>query len=411
MTADFTRCGDGAFRLEIPEVGVVLEVDRLRRKFEELIGELTVRCDLPGAQRVSSDGTLSIADLNLSSQRARQERAVHLAKRAQTDGQFDWVGLIERFCQRVIAEERAGQPAVRLRDLPMLAPEDAAMTIDGVPLLARHPLTIFGMGGALKSLMALYWVGRLALRGQAVLWADWEFDGSEHRARLQRIFGVDQMPERVYYVRCDRALTHEADRLRRLIRELAVTYLVIDSVAFATDGPPEAAESAASFFRALRSLDVGSLLIAHTTKAETGDQQPFGSIFWHNGSRSTWFIKRSEDTADASTVTVGLFHRKANTGPILAPTGYAVRFTNDQIEFSHADIARDDSLAVKLTCAQKMMSLLRRGPLTIAQIADEIGEKPETISRTVLRSRNRAFTRVGSTDGRERISLVERRTA
>jgi len=61
--------------------------------------------------------------------------------------------------------------------------------------------------------------------------------------------------------------------------------VILDSVAFACEGPPEAAETAAAYYWALRLLGVGSTSIAHITKAEGGDQKPFGSAFWHNGAR------------------------------------------------------------------------------------------------------------------------------
>ena len=102
----------------------------------------------------------------------------------------------------------------------------------------------------------------------------------------------------LFYVRCERPLTEEADRLRRIIREERIDFGIFDSVAFACDGPPEAAETASAYFRALRSLRIGSLNLAHITKSESGDQRPFGSIFWHNHARATWFIKRATDTPD-----------------------------------------------------------------------------------------------------------------
>jgi hypothetical protein len=65
----FEQIGDDRYRLTLAECGVTFEVDRIRRERNELIGELGVRCELPGAR--TYDGTLSIADFNLSSARAR----------------------------------------------------------------------------------------------------------------------------------------------------------------------------------------------------------------------------------------------------------------------------------------------------------------------------------------------------
>jgi len=66
---------------------------------------------------------LSIADFNLSSARARQDRAKLLSLRANT-GDLDWVGLVEEFCQRVLQAERTGQPAVDLRTLELPAADE-----------------------------------------------------------------------------------------------------------------------------------------------------------------------------------------------------------------------------------------------------------------------------------------------
>jgi hypothetical protein len=104
------------YKFEAPGCGVIFEADRLRRDRHELIGELTVRCDLPGVRSIN--GCLSVGDFNFSSVRARQERAKLLTERAQTNGDVDWFGLLEDFCQKIFASERAGQPAIDLRELP-----------------------------------------------------------------------------------------------------------------------------------------------------------------------------------------------------------------------------------------------------------------------------------------------------
>src|SRR6185369_10696077 len=110
-------------------------------------------------------------------------------------------------------------------------------------------------------------------------------------------------------------LVYEVDRLTRIVRDRHIDYAVFDSVAFASDGPPEAAEVAGRYFRAVRQIGCGSLHIAHISKAENGDQKPFGSAFWHNGARSTWFAKRAnEETSGTEPLNLGLFHRKSNLG-------------------------------------------------------------------------------------------------
>jgi len=161
LKREFLALGDDRYRLTIPDIGVTLEIDRLRREHHELIGELSVRCDLPGARTV--DGCLLTADFNLSSLRARQDRAKHLDARANTRGQLDWTFLIEEFCQLVLQADRDGEPAVDLRSLPV-PPADDAIVVEGLHLLRRHPTVLFGDGGAAKSYLALYLAGRLAER-------------------------------------------------------------------------------------------------------------------------------------------------------------------------------------------------------------------------------------------------------
>ena len=112
---------DGAYTMTLSGVGIRLIVDRLRRKWDELVGELTVTCTIPGARTTDELGTILVADFSLSNLRARQERATVLRQRTQVDA--DWYGLIEDFCQRVLNAERLGQPAIHLRDLEPPGPE------------------------------------------------------------------------------------------------------------------------------------------------------------------------------------------------------------------------------------------------------------------------------------------------
>jgi hypothetical protein len=386
---------------------VEIEVSRLRRKWDELVGELAVRCTLAGARTIDCLNTISAADFVLSSLRGRQERAKHLIARSQAPT-IDWFGLLEEFCGRVLAAERIGQPAVHLRDLERPAP-DQDFEIDGLRLLAQQPVFWFGDGGCGKSLLALYCGGQLARRGLRVGFFDWEFSGDEHRDRLERLFGPD-MPDLIY-ARCDRPLVAEVDRLRRIVQDERLAYIIHDSVAFACDGPPEAAEVASAYFRAVRSLGVGSLHVAHTTKGEGGEQKPFGSVFWHNGARATWYAQRADESPDGRQITIGLFNRKANTGPLRAAVGFELSFDADRTCIRRVDLADVQDFAAKLPLWQRMAHTLRRGPMTMAALAEDLDAKVATVERAVDRSKGRLFARVPSADGVTRIALVERRSA
>jgi hypothetical protein len=90
----FRALGDDGYELEVPKLGTVLRLEGLRRVRGELVGELCVISRLPGIPAV--DGRLSVADLNVSSARARVERARMLDDRARLNGQVDWTGLRAR---------------------------------------------------------------------------------------------------------------------------------------------------------------------------------------------------------------------------------------------------------------------------------------------------------------------------
>jgi hypothetical protein len=398
-TRNFERVAEDRYRLTISELAITLEIDRLRRERGELTGEFTAICKLPGT--MAADGILSIADLNLSSARTRQDRAKLLATRANTRDGLDWFGVMEGFCQAVLAAEKQGEPAVDLRTIARPA-ADSEIVAGGFPVLRRHPLILFGDGGVAKSYFALWIGGLLVEQGLRVAYFDWELSPEDHRDRLERLFS-DGMP-RISYARCVRPLVYEVSRLSRIVRDEGIDFAIFDSVAFAADGPPEAAEVAGRYFRAVRQIGGGSLHIAHITKGENADKRPFGSTFWHNGARSTWFVQKSEGaaTADAS-LQIGVFNRKSNLGRLHQPLGFRLDFEDERTLVRRIEVADNAELAGQLSVRQRMTHLLRRGAMTPEAIAEEIEAEPETIKRTVRRYKS-LFTVI---DG-GRVGLLER---
>jgi hypothetical protein len=242
---------------------------------------------------------------------------------------------------------------------------------------------LFGDGGTAKSYTALYFIGRLAQRGIPVAYFDWELAADEHRDRLERLFPA-HMPK-IQYARCDRPLVHEVDRLRRIVRDHKIEYCVFDSIVFACDGPPESAEIAGRYFRAVRQIGGGSLHVAHITKGENSDKKPFGSAFWHNGSRSTWYAQLDESSRFEDVLQVGLFNRKANLGKLRPPTGFSIAFDENTTTFQRTNPACSPDLSAQLSIKQRMAYLLRNGSLDAGRIADEIDAEADTVKRTARR--------------------------
>ncbi len=254
------------------------------------------------------------------------------------------------------------------------------ISVEGLSLLRRHPAIMFGDGGAAKSYAGLSgWT--LTEQGLNVALFDWELAGEDHRDRRERLFGK-AMPK-ICYARCERPLVYEADRLRRIVRDEKVDYAIFDSIAFACDGPPESAEIAGKYFRAVRQIGVGSLHIAHITKSDGGEDKPFGSVFWHNGARSTWFAKLVDSSPDGQTLSLGLFNKKSNLGRLHKPAGFKITFTEDRTYFAKADPADTPDLAEHMTVRERMKYLLRNGALPVAEVAEEIGVTPSAVYKSV----------------------------
>jgi hypothetical protein len=233
------------------------------------------------------------------------------------------------------------------------------------------------------------------------LFCDWELDQREHRRRLE-LLGLADTRE-IYYLRCSHPIHAECERIRRVVREHGCEYIVLDSVVLACDGPAESAEVAGRYFRALRRIGIGSLSIAHISKGEGGDQKPFGSAFWHNSARATFNIKRAEAVGDDTITQVAIYQRKANLKAFRPPMAFELRFSDDQTIIRRSDIADMPELACKLTVPQRMAALLRRGPMTTAELAERLEIEESTIRTTISRKKG-VFVRLP--DGR--IALVDR---
>jgi hypothetical protein len=161
--------------------------------------------------------------------------------------------------------------------------------------------------------------------------------------------------------------------------------------------------------RAVRAIGVGSLHIAHVNKSETGDRQPFGSAFWHNSARATWFLKATDQT---DSHTVGVFNRKHNVAKWLqAPFGYEVQVDGDRTAFLLVDVAAaSPELASRVPLAQRIKSTLKNGALTREAIAAEWpDERPETLRRIINREIEKGrLVRFPGPGGVEQIGLAAR---
>jgi hypothetical protein len=382
----FEVVGDQRYRMTTRSTHIRLELQHLRRESHNAWGELRVAVNgfFPGAKHFR-DGLIHVGDWNLSAVQSRQTRAKLLAERSG-DKEIDWYGLLEEFAIETLAAESAGTPAVRLRDVP--EPDEKAAgdwDVGGLPILSDLPLVLFGDAASGKSVLALWIAGTLAERGIPVLYADWEFSPLEQRKRFERLF--EAMPAGLHYVRCNRAMSKDADRLAHMVQDLGCQYVVCDSIGFAADGPAETHEVAMRYFEGVRRLRVGTLHVAHISKNVEEGKRPsiFGSTFYKAGARSSWYVHQAQQTGNPDLLRIGLFHDKTNTTARLPPRAYAVQFSR-RITVTPIDIHTVPDLAALLPIQDRLLVHLRQeGMLTIKRASDDLGVTQKAIAMAVAR--------------------------
>lgn len=383
---EFSTTGD-IYRLTAPEFGLRIELDQIRRSsWGALTGELLIASEAVGDVFC---GMVNVSDADKWSRVSDQ-----LQRRFGALG-IDWGEILREFAIASQKADKAGKPPVWLQDAPP-KDQDAVFAIDGVELPRHHPSCLFGDGGTGKSYIALYWAGCLTRQGVPCAYIDAELDASEHKDRLYRLYG-ETFPN-VLYLRLDRALERAVEQIKRLVRDYKIEFLVLDSVGVMTQGAPESAEAANGYIRALRQIGVGSLSIAHVTKnGEHNDQKPFGSVFYHNGFRSTWYAEQADpDANEGQPLAIGLYNRKSNLSKRLPPVGLEIDFQPNHTHIRPVDIGTLADLSHKQPLWKQLEAALRGGPQSASDLAESLGMTVNAVRVTLARGKQKGrFTNAG----------------
>ena len=406
----FQPLAGGGYGFTLIDDDVRIEVRHLHRRDHSLYGEVDVQCDWAGTQNF--ERSLSCANQNLSSQTARTSLAKYCARRAKTGpDDFDWEGVVDEACRRVILADRGGDDIIVLDDAPTVTERD--FDVHGLRVPADASSMLIAHGDSLKSMVLLYILGTLAQRGVPVLYQDWEWTADRHLARKRRLFGLDRL-EHLKYLRLNAPLEMEADRVRRFCDQESIKFIGVDSVGLAANGKLADDDTAIRFHRALSHLPP-SLCAAHVPKSSLGilkgDPEAFGSVFFTNLCRASWSVKKQVGASE-DLVSVGLFPKKQNDGARSRPVGLEFTFSPDatgDIKVRSVDLVGVQGLAEKLPLAMRMVGLLKRGPLTFAEIADQLGAKVDSVIKAAERAS--LFTKVPGENGVRRLALVARHVA
>ncbi len=153
----------------------------------------------------------------------------------------------------------------------------------------------------------------------------------------------------------DAPILEMAERLGEIAKKNEIDFLLVDSVAFAVMMDPSSAEAANVYMQAIRQIGVkGSLSIAHQTKQtgkkDRGKEKPFGSIFWHNNARLSWYMQAGEVSDDGS-VEIALGNRKANITQHFDNLAVTVDFGPGTDHTGHIEVSVDEPSDTGLTLA------------------------------------------------------------
>jgi hypothetical protein len=370
---EMTVLGD-TYRFRWDQYSLIALLEQIHEDKEGVHTEISLLSDKDGQQKY----IYGPIRYNLTASVQRSGITKHLKDYAALDADK----MLQDLSRMAIMEQRKGEEPVYLADI--VAPKQPEWAIDKL-ILHGHPNILFGMGGTAKSYLALAMMLTLqagrdigfgfkpsrAMRG---LYLDWEFEGGDHHQRMAWLCRNDfeSAGLGVMYLRCTGSLYQSIAKIKKIIMEHEIDFIVVDSVAIACGGEPEEAQNALRFFDAIRTLKVTSLCIAHTTK-EDSKGMPFGSVFFHNACRNSWEIFKDQDEGQAG-LHVMLKHRKSNVGPLQTSIGVSLKFGTQTCDILVTDTPDRQSpvFAPRLTNREKLIGFLEaHGPSSPANIVRE----------------------------------------
>lgn len=323
--------------------------ENIKPQHGKLIVDLTIT---PPRSPIPAENHQVFRNLNLKSSSAVTS---FIREVKTTINGLDWPPIISRaFSLGTAAIYESGEDA----------PIDLAASNDDEPqtwlieniIPSLSNIVFFGSGSSLKSI-SLQSLLMSAVLGRS--WASRGINTEDHRClildyentqrtwkryqrRLTNGFGLDSFPEnKIRYLSMNGvALTDKFESVQRAIRKNNIDLVLIDSAGLACGGDPSDSAATLQYFNTLQKLnDIGvtTFTIAHITKnglskenKERETRQPFGSAYWHNSARATYYVEseRIDDRKDFYRLVYAC--RKMNVGPEPDPFVLDVQFVDPE---------------------------------------------------------------------------------
>lgn len=390
---DFLSEDSMRVRLPSPQGGVSFTFDQMEGGTRSIDTELTILLEGAGTSVDTYSERINVLSSSAKTELRRSLENVY-------GKEYGWTALVNRAMNIVRERFMSMDRAVDAFELEY--DEDAAFLVDTI-LPELQPVVMFGAGSAGKSFtslslclaiaMGLSWCGMPVQKGR-VLWIDYEDSPRKFRFRLNRVcagLGMELLPDMIHRWDPKGVPLHEqVPALKRKITKEGITLVVIDSAALACGGEPEKAEMALRYFAALSKLSVTSLTIAHIT----GDAQenkrmaerPFGSVFWHNLARRTWYVARFQEE-NSDDIEIGLYCKKVNDGRLPAPVGLKVKFqgANGPVFVERIQMKDSADLQSRRDVKHQVWDVLE-GAMTVAEIAAASSVPQDSVKKAIQRN-------------------------
>jgi hypothetical protein len=367
--------------------GIQFGLDAIRDTRDGIRGELTVLRD---------GRRLHWGAFALSSGQARE--ALRKKLDATSPGPR-WGEYLEQAAYRLTQAAREGEPLVTLTGR-VSSPTRAL--VDRM-LYPGEATLVYADGDTGKSLFALALAAGVCA-GISLPWGlkpstpvlaaylDWETSRDSMEARLGPLAaGLGITPPPIVYKRMTRPLVDEAPALAVEFARRKVGLVIVDSMMFAVASGEGAAyhEPITAFYGALRLFaPAAALVLSHVTGEDArkgGAARPFGGAFAFNGPRLVWEAKRDKDVTDATAIAFTC--TKANNLP-RRPEPFGLLFTDQgNVTTISALNLREAAPGVlaSATLGYRIQLALGVGSRTIADLAEELDAKADTIEKTLKR--------------------------
>ena len=292
----------------------------------------------------------------------------------------NWQPRTQEIEHHVRQKSQEGEPLERLDPDGEIPPLEWAL----YPLLVKGlPNIIFGEGGLGKSLLAMILVACISIPWKhnglgftvperlGCVYLDWEADRLPQLKRWHELkTGMGLEAGLLDYIRCLRPLPQSIGHIVREIDALEPEVLVIDSLAMAC-GRQDLSDpqTATEFYTVLRQLQKTAIIIAHTSKDQSGKKTVFGSAFFNYYARNVWEM-RAGQRESRNVISFGLYHVKDNYTGRFPPMGFKVTFGDNGILVGRQDIKKDPVLATSQYMYIRAQQLLtKRGRMELPEMA------------------------------------------